>query len=116
MWRSAEEQAWHDAPPVGCEFGSPDFERLTTLDRYSFGEITSGEGMRQIGIDNIEVLHAQMPDAEIPIPTPGVPHVLKGLFADQVKRTVGNDDMNTAVVSAVGADFNLKDLINEGRV
>lgn len=81
MWRSAEEQAWLDAPPVGREFGSPDYERLEILDSYSFGYVTSDQAMRHLGIDNIEMLHAQMRDAGIPIPTPGLAPVLKGLFA-----------------------------------
>lgn len=37
LWRSAEEQAWLDLAPVGWEFGSPDYERLETLDLHAAG-------------------------------------------------------------------------------
>jgi len=50
-WRSAEEQAWLDLAPVGREFGSPDYERLSILDTYSWGNITEREAMRQLGVD-----------------------------------------------------------------
>lgn len=36
LWRSAEEQAWLDAVPVGREFGSPDYDRFDQLDRHAF--------------------------------------------------------------------------------
>ena len=71
IWRFAEEEKWLDAAPVGREFGSPDFERLEVLDRYSYGVITSGQAMQELGLDNLETLHTQMLDAEIPIPTLG---------------------------------------------
>ena len=32
MWRCAEENAWLNFAPVGREFGSPDYERLTQED------------------------------------------------------------------------------------
>ncbi len=48
-WRSAEEQAWLDVVPVGREFGSPDYERLSILDMYSWGSITEDDAMRQLG-------------------------------------------------------------------
>ena len=32
FWRSAEENAWLNAAPVGREFGSPDFDRLMQRD------------------------------------------------------------------------------------
>jgi hypothetical protein len=35
-WRSAEEQVWLDAVPVGREFGSPDYDRFEQLDRHAF--------------------------------------------------------------------------------
>ena len=31
-WMTDEEYAWEFAPPVGREFGSPDYERLTASD------------------------------------------------------------------------------------
>ena len=43
-----------------------------TLDRYAFGEITAERAMQYLGIDNLETLHLQMLDAEIPIPDLGV--------------------------------------------
>ena len=33
---SSEDSAWLDAPPVGREFGSPDYERLMALDHAAF--------------------------------------------------------------------------------
>ena len=33
---SSEDDAWLDAAPVGCEFGSPDYERLMALDHAAF--------------------------------------------------------------------------------
>ena len=51
IWRSAEDQAWLDITPVGREFGSPDYERLSILDSYSWGDITEQEAMRQLGLD-----------------------------------------------------------------
>lgn len=32
IWRSAEDWAWDNMTPVGREFGSPDYERLSILD------------------------------------------------------------------------------------
>lgn len=42
-----ELQAWLDAVPVGREFGSPDFERLTELDHAAFTAFQSWEKVRQ---------------------------------------------------------------------
>jgi hypothetical protein len=83
IWRSAEEQKWLDAAPVGREFGSPDYERLEVLDRYSYGVITSGQAMQELGLDNLDTLHRQMLNAGIPIPAPGATAAPKGLFADK---------------------------------
>lgn len=49
LWRSAEEQAWLDMVPVGREFGSSDYERLSILDMYSFGDIPEDDAMHQLG-------------------------------------------------------------------
>ncbi len=49
--RSAEDQTWLDIKPVGREFGSPDYERLSILDMYSWGNLTEQEAMRQLGVD-----------------------------------------------------------------
>jgi hypothetical protein len=106
IWRTAEEQEWLDAAPVGREFGSPDYERLEVLDCYSYGVITSAQAMRRLGLDNLDTLHAQMLDAGISIPAPGAAPALKGLFADQVCRTASIDAMNKAVMAAVTAEFN----------
>lgn len=42
FWRSAEEQAWLDAPPVGREFGSPDYERLKERQRKDAEDVAAG--------------------------------------------------------------------------
>lgn len=59
IWRSVEEQEWLDVAPVGREFGSPDYERLEVLDRYSYGAITSGQALQKLGLDNVDTLHAR---------------------------------------------------------
>lgn len=50
-WMSAEDRAWVNAVPVGREIGSPDYERLSILDMYSWGDITEQEAMRQLGVE-----------------------------------------------------------------
>lgn len=39
----SEEQAWLNMAPVGREFGSPDYERLTALDQAAFAAFQSWE-------------------------------------------------------------------------
>lgn len=51
IWRSADDMAWDDLAPIGREFGSPDYERLSILDMYSWGNITLEEAMSQLGVD-----------------------------------------------------------------
>jgi len=51
VWMFAEDRAWANAVPVGREFGSPDYERLSILDMYSWGKTTEQEAMRQLGVD-----------------------------------------------------------------
>lgn len=46
-----------------------------------------------------------MLDAEIAIPVPGVEPVFKGLFTQQVCRTLRIDDMNKAIADAARAEF-----------
>ena len=84
IWRSAEEQEWLDAAPVGREFGSPDYERFEVLDRYSYGDITSGQAMQGLGLDNLDTLHSQMLAEGIPIPIPGTTPALKGSIRSKV--------------------------------
>lgn len=47
MWRSQEEQAWLDMPPIGAEFGSPDNAAIEPhlLDeiRTSIAEVKDGK-------------------------------------------------------------------------
>lgn len=43
---SSEDSAWLDAPPVGREFGSPDYERLMALDDAAFLAFRSWEKVR----------------------------------------------------------------------
>lgn len=51
IWQSAEDREWLDAVPIGHEFGSKDYARLTILDMYSWGNITEQEAIRQLDID-----------------------------------------------------------------
>lgn len=43
---SDEDRAWLDMAPVGREFGSPDYERLTALDQAAFAAFQSWEQVR----------------------------------------------------------------------
>ena len=43
---SSEDDAWLDAAPVGCEFGSPDYERLMALDHAAFVAFQSWKKVR----------------------------------------------------------------------
>jgi hypothetical protein len=105
IWRSAEDFQWLNVTPVGREFGSPDYERLEVLDLYSYGVITSSQALQRLGLGTLDALHAQMLDAGIAIPVPGVEPILKGLFAEQVCRTVSINDMNKAIADAARAEF-----------
>ncbi len=105
IWRSAEDYEWLNETPVGREFGSPDYERLEVLDLYSYGVITSSQALQRLGLGTLDALHAQMLDAGISVPGSGVEPILKGLFAEQVCRTVSIDDMNKAIVDAASAEF-----------
>ncbi len=44
---SSEDRAWLDMAPVGREFGSPDYERLTALDQATFVVFQSWEQVRK---------------------------------------------------------------------
>ena len=44
---SSEDRAWLDIAPVGREFGSPDYERLTALDQATFVVFQSWEQVRK---------------------------------------------------------------------
>ena len=44
---SSEDRAWLDMAPVGREFGSPDYERLTALDQAAFAVFQSWEQVRK---------------------------------------------------------------------
>lgn len=65
MWRSAEEQAWLDAAPVGREFGSPDYERLEIPDLYAAGQMSREEAICKLGMDSLEELQQQMLAADL---------------------------------------------------
>lgn len=43
---SDEDQAWLEMPPIGREFGSPDYERLTEVDQAAFAAFQSWEKVR----------------------------------------------------------------------
>lgn len=44
---SQEDLDWLNAPPVGREFGSPDFDRLAALDDAAFAVFQSWEHVRR---------------------------------------------------------------------
>lgn len=52
LWRSAEEQAWLDMPPVGREFGSRDYERLNILDMFARGEMSEVDALAHLKLDH----------------------------------------------------------------
>lgn len=95
-WRSAEEQAWLDMPPVGREFGSPDYERLQVLDLYAASQISSDDAMRSLRLNNLEDLHLLMLAADLIVPRPDAMAPLKGMFAGKATRPVSIEDMNKA--------------------
>lgn len=90
-WRSAEEQSWMDLAPVGREFGSPDYERLSILDMYSWGTLSELEAMHQLGLD-ARGLAAMLETEGLTLPQ-GDCRALKGMFG-QASRTVTIEDMN----------------------
>lgn len=109
-WRSAEDQEWMNAVPIGREFGSKDYERLSVLDRYSWGTITEQEAMCQLGVDHhglaamveadgleppevdsvscLEVIEGRSTRNEV-----GHGRALKGMFGKRA-RTVSIEEMN----------------------
>lgn len=44
---SDEAKAWLDMAPIGREFGSPDYDRLTALDQAAFAAFKSWEQVRE---------------------------------------------------------------------
>jgi len=109
-WMSEEERAWANVAPVGREFGSPDFERLSILDMLSWGNITEQDAMRQLGVDRhgltamLEADGMKLTDelreshrkAFKDLSTPrqsGDVQALKGMFG-QTHRTVSVEEMN----------------------
>lgn len=110
IWRSAEDQAWEDLAPIGREFGSPDYERLSILDSYSWGDITEQEAIRQLGVDRhslsamlegdgVEVSdelresHRKATEALVTQQKAGEVEALKGMFG-HTERTVSIEEMN----------------------
>ncbi|MBK9236741.1 MAG: hypothetical protein IPO19_12185 [Rhodoferax sp.] len=110
VWRSGEDQAWLDIAPVGREFGSPDYERLSILDTYSWGNITEQEAMRQLDVDRhglvamleadgLELTDEVRASHRKAIEGLSTPHkigditALKGMFG-KTARTVTIEDMN----------------------
>lgn len=110
IWRSAEDQAWEDLAPIGREFGSPDYERLSTLDSYSWGDITEQEAIRQLGVDRhgltamlaadgvelsdeVRESHRKAMEALSTRHGTGDIQALKGMFG-KTARTVSVEEMN----------------------
>ena len=56
LWRSAEDLAWDNITPVGREFGSPDYERLSILDMYTCGTITESRALGLLNVDRTALL------------------------------------------------------------
>lgn len=50
-WLTAEDRAWLNVVPIGREFGSKDFERLSILDTFTQGRIDEQKAMSLLGID-----------------------------------------------------------------
>lgn len=53
VWQSDDKRLWLNVAPVGREFGSPDYERLSILDLYAKGAIDDMEAMERLGLDRI---------------------------------------------------------------
>lgn len=124
---SEEDRAWLDMAPVGREFGSPDYERLTALDRAAFAAFQSWEQVRDwLSAPNPQLDGASPEDASrapegfgqvmsilvtvggrasenLPVQERdslmGLTEIksLKGMFGRPTKR-VSIDDMNAAIV------------------
>lgn len=103
LWLTAEERAWLNVVPVGREFGSKDYERLSILDAYTQGRINEERALSLLGIDR-DALAAMVENEGLPNvdePEPDDPALrdqndvtdLKGMFGKAVK-TVPIDDMN----------------------
>ncbi len=110
IWRSTEDMAWDNLAPVGREFGSPDYERLSILDGYSWGNITEQEAMRHLGVDRdglaamLKADGLELPEAVLqsrretadglsPRREVGDARALKGMFGKSEK-AVSIEDMN----------------------
>ena len=110
VWRSGEDQAWLDITPVGREFGSPDYQRLSILDTYSWGNITEQEAMRQLDVDRhglvamleadgLELTDEVRASRRKAIDDMSTPHkigditAIKGIFG-KTARTVSVEEMN----------------------
>lgn len=56
IWRSTDDHAWDNIAPVGREFGSKDYERLSILDMYTCGTITESRAMELLNVDRAALL------------------------------------------------------------
>lgn len=62
IWPSSEDHAWDNIVPIGREFGSKDYERLTVLDAFTSGRTSEAEACGQLGIDRDALLAMQQED------------------------------------------------------
>ena len=56
VWRSTDDHAWDNIAPVGREFGSKDYERLSILDMHVSGTITESRAMELLNVDRAALL------------------------------------------------------------
>lgn len=55
-WLTAEDRDWDNMVPIGREFGSKDFERLSILDAFTQGRMDDQKAMALLGIDHDALL------------------------------------------------------------
>lgn len=59
-------RTWDNMNPIGREFGSPDYERLSILDMYAWGTITESRAMELLGLDCV-AFRAMMAQDGLPV-------------------------------------------------
>lgn len=93
---SDEELAWLNAAPVGREFGSNDYERLQTLDLYSWGQLSEQDAMARLGLNQVELAQMLERDGLRPVDVTA----LKAMFGKS-KKHIAIKEMNPLRQTAI---------------
>ena len=97
-WLTAEDRAWSNVVPIGREFGSKDFERLSILDAFAQGRIDGQKAMSLLGIDR-EALAAMVEK--------------DGLWSQDLEAGWGDGDLLFTHAQCQGAIVTWPDLTND---